>query len=42
MQLTHPAETLTVDFYPEAFIADEGVKRYIKCVSFSTGEKVRN
>jgi hypothetical protein len=39
MQLTHPAETLTVDFYPEAFIADEGVNRYIKCVSFSTGQK---
>jgi len=39
MQLTHPAHTITVDFYPEAIIADEGVKRFIKCVTHSTGQK---
>ena len=25
---------MVVDFYPEGFIADEGVKRFIKCVTF--------
>ena len=39
MQLTHPAHTITVDFYPQAIIVDEGVKRFIKCVTHSTGQK---
>jgi hypothetical protein len=29
----------TVDFFPEAFIADEGVKRFQKRVTFSNGVK---
>jgi hypothetical protein len=39
MQLTHPADTITVDFYPQAIIAGEGVKRFVKCVTFQTGQK---
>lgn len=36
MQLTHPCNNITVDFYPEAYIADEGVKRYIQKTSFAS------
>jgi len=37
MQLTN--NVCTVDFFPEAFIADEGVKRFQKRVTFSNGIK---
>ena len=37
MQLT--TNVCTVDFFPEAFIADEGVKRFQKRVTFSNGIK---
>jgi len=40
---THPMQlsnnVCTVDFFPEAFIADEGVKRFQKRVTFSNGTK---
>ncbi|AOV57306.1 hypothetical protein N330309_051 [Synechococcus phage S-CAM1] len=37
MQLT--TNYCTVDFFPEAFIADEGVKRFQKRVTFVNGVK---
>jgi hypothetical protein len=37
MQLSN--NVCTVDFFPEAFIADEGVKRFQKRVTFSNGTK---
>ena len=37
MQLT--TNVCTVDFFPEAFIADEGVKRFQKRVTFNNGIK---
>ena len=37
MQLT--TLVTTVDFFPEAFIADEGVKRFNKRVTFNNGIK---
>ena len=37
MQLTN--NVCTVDFFPEAFIADEGVKRFQKRVTFANGVK---
>ena len=37
MQLT--TNVTVVDFFPEAFIADEGVKRFQKRVTFNNGTK---
>ena len=37
MQLSN--NVCTVDFFPEAFIADEGVKRFQKRVTFNNGIK---